>query len=182
MMTNVSEKALPTMKGRVAWIFDEEDYDIDQIIGVKNIRIQDMDELCGIAMKTYDPEFQSLVKPGDLLVGGDNFGFGHPHSPPMKAMRHMGIGGVIAESFAPTYYRGETAMGFPQITCKGILSAVARWDDIRVDWQRAKVLNLTQDTELTFEMPSKTEQNLLIHGGHLNYLYETFSGAAERKD
>ncbi|WP_216637000.1 hypothetical protein [Sulfitobacter alexandrii] len=100
----------------------------------------------------------------------------------MKAMRHMGVGGVIAESFAPTYYRGETAMGFPQITCPGILGAVARWDDLRVDWDTGMVLNLTQGVELPFEMPTKTEQNLLIHGGHMNYLYDSFSGSAGRKD
>jgi len=181
-MTAAGNRTLPQMQGRAAWIFDEEDYDIDQIIGVKNIRIQDLDELCAIAMQTYDPDFQASVRPGDLLIGGANFGFGHPHSPPMKAMRHMGIGGVVADSFAPTYYRGETAMGFPQITCPGILGAVARWDAIRVDWETGEVVNLTRDTRLLFEMPSRTEQNLLMHGGHLNYLYDSFTGAAERKD
>lgn len=181
-MPEAHTKTLPRLHGRAAWIFDEEDYDIDQIIGVKNIRIQDLDELCSIAMQTYDVNFRGTVKPGDLLIGGANFGFGHPHSPPMKAMRHMGIGGVIAESFAPTYYRGETAMGFPQITCPGILEAVARWDELRVDWESATVANLTRQIELPFQMPTKTEQNLLMHGGHLNYLYESFSGAAERKD
>lgn len=161
---------LPALRGRVAWIFDEDDYDIDQIIGVKNIRIQDLDELCRISMVSYDPDFQSAVRPGDLLVGGANFGFGHPHSPPMKAMRHMGIGAVIAESFSPTYYRGETAMGFPQIACPGIVAAVARWDELEVDWTAACIRNHTQATALPFEMPTLTEQKLLIHGGHLNYL------------
>lgn len=181
-MAEVTREALPILQGRVAWVFDEEDYDIDQIIGVKNIRIQDLNELCGIAMQSYDTGFQSSVEPGDILVGGANFGFGHPHSPPMKAMRHMGISCVIAESFAPTYYRGETAMGFPQITCPGILEAVTRWDQLRVDWHGGKVVNLTRQIDLPFEMPTKTEQNLLIHGGHMNYLYESFSGSAERKE
>ena len=181
-MLDAKKGTLPKLEGRVAWKFEDEDYDIDQIIGVKNIRIQDLDELCSIAMKSYDPHFQSSIRVGDLLVGGENFGFGHPHSPPMKAMRHMGIGGVIAESFAPTYYRGETAMGFPQITCPGILSAVERWDVLRVVWSSSKVINVTQGTEMPFEMPTKTEQNLLIYGGHMNYLYEAVSNAAGLKD
>ena len=37
--------ALPNLKGRVAFIFEERDFDVDQIIGVKNIKIQDVDEL-----------------------------------------------------------------------------------------------------------------------------------------
>lgn len=164
---------MPVLRGRVAWIFDEDDYDIDQIIGVKNIRIQDLNELCRISMASYDPEFSDCVKQGDLLVGGANFGFGHPHSPPMKAMRHMGIGGVIAESFSPTYYRGETAMGFPQIACRGIVAAVARWDELEVDWDHALIRNHTRGTTLPFDMPSRTDQKLLMHGGHLNYLLQS---------
>jgi 3-isopropylmalate/(R)-2-methylmalate dehydratase small subunit len=31
--------ALANLRGRVAWIFEEEDFDVDQIIGVKNITI-----------------------------------------------------------------------------------------------------------------------------------------------
>ena len=30
---------LPLIKGRVAWIFDEPHYDIDNIIGVQNIKL-----------------------------------------------------------------------------------------------------------------------------------------------
>lgn len=176
-MTNANPQIdkLPVIQGRAAWIFDEEDYDIDQIIGVKNIRIQDLDELCEIAMASYDPDFRNVVKRGDILIGGANFGFGHPHSPPMRAMRHMGIAGVIADSFAPTYYRGETAMGFPQITCPGITQAVSRWDDLKVDWAAALVRNLSTGAELPFEMPGQTECNLLIHGGHMNYLQHSMS-------
>jgi 3-isopropylmalate/(R)-2-methylmalate dehydratase small subunit len=55
------------------------------------------------------------VRLGDLLVGNHNFGYGHPHYPPMKAMRHMGIAGVIV--VPPGYWRGEISMGFPQVSC-----------------------------------------------------------------
>ena len=35
-------------------------------------------------MQDYDPDFASAVRPGDLLVGNHNFGYGHPHYPPMR--------------------------------------------------------------------------------------------------
>jgi len=60
--------ALPNLKGRVAFIFEERDFDVDQIIGVKNIKIQDVDELAALAMQSYDPQFQSKVRKGDVLV------------------------------------------------------------------------------------------------------------------
>ena len=103
-----------------------------------------IDELSKAAMQDYDPDFASAVQPGDLLVGGHNFGYGHPHYPPMRAMRHLGIAGVIAESFSPGFFRGEISMGFPLVTCPGILAIVARWDEMEVDWAAQQVSNLTQ--------------------------------------
>ena len=85
---------LNNLRGRVAWIFPEQDFDVDQIVGVKNIKIKDVDELARVAMTSWDPEFASAVRPGDLLVGNHNFGYGHPHYPPMIAMRKLGIAGV----------------------------------------------------------------------------------------
>ena len=35
-------------------------------------------------------------------------------------------------------------MGFPQVTCPGILDVVERWDEIEVDWAAGAVRNLTQ--------------------------------------
>ncbi len=118
-----------------------------------------------VAMSTYDPQFIDKVKPGDFLVGNHNFGYGHPHYPPMLAMRKLGIAGVIAESFSPGYWRGEVSMGFPQVSCPGILQLVSRWDEIEVDWSGNVVRNLTRDTALQFEPLSRADHEVLQAGG-----------------
>ena len=163
--------ALDNLEGRVAFIFEDIDFDIDQIVGVKNIKIQDVDELAAIAMQSYDPDFQNQAKPSDLLVGNHNFGYGHPHYPPMIAMRHLGIGGVIAESFSPGYWRGEIAMGFPQVACPGIIAFVKRWDQLQVDWDAGLVRNLTQQTSLEFESLADADKEMLQAGGLIGYLH-----------
>ena len=162
---------MQNLKGRIAFIFDEIDFDIDQIVGVKNIKIQDVDELASIAMQSYDPDFRDLVRPGDLLVGNSNFGYGHPHYPPMIAMRHLGIAGVIAESFSPGYWRGEIAMGFPQIPCPGIMDLVDRWDEVEVDWQDRQVRNLTKGKQLEFTGLSEADMQMIQSGGLIGYLH-----------
>ncbi|UOM35396.1 hypothetical protein [Acuticoccus sp. I52.16.1] len=162
--------SLQNLKGRVAFVFEEVDFDVDQIVGVKNIKIQDIDELAEAAMQAYDPTFRSVVAPGDILVGAGNFGYGHPHYPPMKAMRHLGIAGVVAESFSPGYWRGEISMGFPQASCPGILGLVDRWDEIEVDWDAAEVRNLTKGTSLPMEPLSFADRSMLEHGGLVGYL------------
>lgn len=163
--------ALETLRGRVAWIFEDEDFDVDQIVGVKNIKIKEPAELGRLCLAAEDPDFAQKVKPGDLLVGNHNFGYGHPHYPPMIGMRHLGIAGVIAESFAPGYWRGEIAMGFPQVVCPGILGAVSRWDEIEVDWSAGCLRNLTTGTELPIEPLSEGDRQMLEAGGIVGYLH-----------
>lgn len=169
---------LPVLRGRVAFIFEEEDFDVDQIVGVKNIKVQDIDELAAAAMQSYDPDFHGKVRPGDLLVGNHNFGYGHPHYPPMKAMRHLGIKGVICESFSPGYWRGEISMGFPQATCPGILELVRRWDEIELDYETCQVRNLTRGTSLPIEPLATADRSMLEAGGLIGYLKRGRESAA----
>jgi 3-isopropylmalate/(R)-2-methylmalate dehydratase small subunit len=161
---------LQNLRGRVAFIFDEIDFDVDQIVGVKNIKITDIEELAAAAMQDYDPDFRATVRKGDLLVGNVNFGYGHPHYPPMRAMRHLGIAGMIAESFSPGYWRGEVSMGFPQVSCPGILGLVKRWDEVEVDWQQGRVLNLTTGAALPFEPLALADRRMIEAGGLVPYL------------
>lgn len=162
--------ALKNLRGRVAFIFEEIDFDVDQIVGVKNIKITDIKELAEVAMQSYDPDFKSKVRKGDLLVGNVNFGYGHPHYPPMRAMRHLGITGMIAESFSPGYWRGEISMGFPQVSCPGILGLVKRWDEIEVDWSSGEIRNHTSGRSIKFEPLSLADRQMLEAGGLVEYL------------
>jgi 3-isopropylmalate/(R)-2-methylmalate dehydratase small subunit len=162
--------SLANLRGRVAWVFDEDDYDIDLIIGVRNIKITDLDELAKLAMSDRAPGFAATVQRGDLLVGGRNFGYGHPHYPAMRAMRHLGIAGVIAESFSPGFFRGEISMGFPLVTCPGIVAAVQRGDEVEVDWAAERVRVLRTGTALPLHPLSAAESGTLEAGGLISYL------------
>lgn len=162
--------ALEPIRGRVAWIFTEENFDVDQIVGVKNIKITDVAELSKLAMRSYDPDFASSVKPGDVVVGAANFGYGHPHYPPLRALRHLGVSAVIAESFSPGFWRGEISMGTPLVPCPGILGFVRRWDEIEIDWAGGVVRNRSTDTVQPFEALSVADREMLETGGLLPYL------------
>ncbi len=162
--------ALEPIRGRVAWIFTEENFDVDQIVGVKNIKITDVAELSKLAMTSYDPAFASSVQPGDVVVGAGNFGYGHPHYPPLRALRHLGVAAVIAESFSPGFWRGEISMGTPLISCPGILDFVKRWDEIEVAWADGVIRNRSANSVLPFEALSMADREMLEYGGLLPYL------------
>jgi 3-isopropylmalate/(R)-2-methylmalate dehydratase small subunit len=170
--------ALENLRGRVAWIFAEDDFDVDQIVGVKNIKITDVAELAAVAMQSFDPDFARSVQPGDLLVGGCNFGYGHPHYPPLKAVRHLGIRAVLAESFSPGFWRGEISNGFPLIPVPGIAKAVQRWDELTVDWEALRVTNLRTGQALPFEPLARADRQMLEFGGLTGYLKHRAAAAA----
>src|SRR5699024_2481331 len=94
-------------------------------------------------MKDYDPNFKNNVKEGDVIIGGVNFGYGHPHYPSGRALRALGVKAIVAESFAPGFYRGESTNGFPLIECPGILKVAERWDKIRFDWE-SEILSFSE--------------------------------------
>lgn len=161
---------LPIIKGRVAWIFASDNFDVDQIIGVKNVKLTDVEALAALAMAHWEPDFAQNIQAGDVLVGGANFGYGHPHYPPLRAMRHLGIRALIAESFAPGFWRGEISMGFPLIACPGVLSAVSRWDSVSIDWEANQVINITTGATLSFFPFNEADRSTLEQGGLVGYL------------
>ncbi|SFN34263.1 3-isopropylmalate dehydratase [Variovorax sp. OV329] len=167
--------SLVNLRGRVAWVFAEDDFDIDLIIGVRNIKITDVKELAALAMSDYMPGFASSVRKGDLLVGGSNFGYGHPHYPAMRAMRHLGISCVIAESFSPGFFRGEMSMGFPLVSCPGILAAAERGDELDVNWDASEVSNARSGQRLPLQPFSSSERGMLDAGGLIPYLKARFA-------
>ena len=116
-----------------------------------------------------------------MLVGNHNFGYGHPHYPPMRAMRHLGIAGVVAESFSPGYWRGEISMGFPQARCPGILGLVDRWDEIEVDWDGARCEPHPRDRPLAIE-PLRVGDREMLEAGGLGSLPETNVRIQIRRD
>ena len=158
------------LKGRAAYVFEGDNFDVDQIIGIQNIHLTQTEQLLGVMMQTFDSDFVRAVKPGDLIVGGKNFGYGHPHYPAMQMMRHLGVTGIVAESFAPTFWSMEIAGGFPAIACPGVLAHVERWDEIEVSWSASIIVNQSKGVRLPFMRMSNRDVAVLEAGGVVPYL------------
>lgn len=155
--------------GRVAWVFGD-DFDIDLVIGVGNIKSYDTEFLRGVTMTAYDPDFVDRVRPGDVIVGGRNFGYGHPHYPPVVALRNLGITVILAESFSPGFWRGETHNGLPLLAVPGISTAAVAGDTVHVDWRTATVDLPGRGTQLTGPAPSERVVKTIEAGGALALL------------
>lgn len=156
------------IEGKVAWIFGD-DFDIDLVVGVANIKSYDPDHLRSVCMQAYDPTFTDRVRPGDIIVGGRNFGYGHPHYPPMVALRNAGIAAIVAESFSPGFWRGETFNGMPLITIPGVSTAVRVDDAVALDWRTA-TLRRPEGPDLVGTPPNPRTVQVIEAGGSYQLL------------
>ena len=63
------------------------------------------------------PEFSKLVKEGDFLVAGKNFGLVSSRQDSAVILRELGISCVLAKSFGHMFYRNALNSGLPLIIC-----------------------------------------------------------------
>jgi 3-isopropylmalate/(R)-2-methylmalate dehydratase small subunit len=70
-------------------------------------------------MAALRPEFAKEVKPGDILIAGENFGCGSSRIA-SKLLLALGISCVLAESVAGIFYRNSISTGLPVIELRGV--------------------------------------------------------------
>jgi len=109
------------IEGRLV-LLPRDNLNTDGIYG-KDYTYKDLtrDEMAQVVMQNYDPDFRSKVQPGDILVGGYNFGTGSSREQAATALQAAGIPLVIAGSFSQTYLRNAFNNGFICIECPNLV-------------------------------------------------------------
>ncbi len=97
------------------WKFGN-DIDTDAIIPGRFLVINDPAELAKHAFEGTRGEFAQSVLPGDVVVGGRNFGMGSSREHAPLALKGAGIRFVVAESFARIFYRNAINVGLLPLT------------------------------------------------------------------
>lgn len=69
------------------------DLDTDQIIASQYLLLPNLDEMKGHAFESLDPDFAKKVKPGDFVVGGENFGCGSSREQAPGVFKSIGCAG-----------------------------------------------------------------------------------------
>ncbi len=108
------------------------DLDTDQIIASQYLLLPDVEEMKVHAFESLDPEFPQKVKPGDFVVGGENFGCGASRDQAPGVRKAVGGQAVGAKSFARIFYRNAINIGLPVIVCKDLPDAVKSGDDMEL--------------------------------------------------
>ncbi|MFC2066250.1 3-isopropylmalate dehydratase [Chloroflexota bacterium] len=162
--------ALPKMEGKV-WKFGDS-ISTDYILPgfTRGSTAQERASFC---MQAIRPEFAGEVRPGDVIVGGKNFGCGSSRPAPANLLT-LGLGCVVAESFGRIFFRNSVNMGFPVFICKGVDAAFKEGDLLHVDIEAWEIKNLTNGKVLKLEPLPEVAMRILSSGGILALLKQEY--------
>ena len=158
----------------------QDNLNTDAIYGKDYTYRDDMtaETMAKVVMENYDPQFASRSNPGDVIVGGFNFGTGSSREQAVTCLKAKGIPLVIAASFSQTYLRNAYNNGFlcieiPQLVSRlrgqfGLqISAgektIIPGDDLDIDFTLSSVK--WRGENFNFPALGSVPQSLVIAGG-----------------
>lgn len=118
--------------------------DTDVIIPARYLNAPSPDELAKHCMEDIDATFAQKVQPGDIIVGGANFGCGSSREHAPIAIRACGVSCVIAPSFARIFYRNAINIGLAILECPEASEKIDSGDEVAIDFDTGVITNLTK--------------------------------------
>eukprot|EP00906_Rhabdomonas_costata_P005612 RCo008381 len=82
------------------------------------------EQMAAVVMENYDPTFGRTVRPGDILLGAQNFGTGSSREQAATALKHRGIPMILAASYSETYKRNAFNNGYIAMECPELVAYV----------------------------------------------------------
>ena len=153
-----------------AWVFGD-DLDTDQIVPGRYAPFMvGQDKFHTYAFCDARPGFATEVRPGDLLVGGENFGCGSSREYAVAALKKLGVGGIVAKNFARIFFRNCINLGIPVVESADALALTTDGDEVTLDLA-AGVLRTPRGNAAVRPL-APFAQELLSAGGVVAYLRE----------
>ena len=144
--------------------------DTDVIIPARYLNIADKKELATHCMEDIDTNFVKVVKGGDVMVGGYNFGCGSSREHAPVAIKAAGISVVIAKSFARIFYRNSINIGLPIMECPEAVDAISAGDTVSVDFTTGLITDETTGKTFQAEPFPPFIQKIIADGGLMKSL------------
>ena len=156
-------------RGRI-WKFGD-NIDTDAIIPARCLNTWDPQALAAHCMEDADPLFIKKMRPGDILVGGENFGCGSSREHAPIAIKAAGIACVVARSFARIFYRNSFNMGLPIFESPELWDKVENGAEIEVDADKGLIrISGAPSGPLPIPPVPPFMQELIADGGLMNHI------------
>ncbi len=156
----------------VAHVYDRDHINTDEIIPARYLTTDDEAELAKHCLEDLDVEFVKKVKPGDVIVAGENFGCGSSREHAVWAIRGVGVQTVIAKSFARIFYRNAINNGFYIIESPDALGKINDGDELEIDYKAGLIKNKTTSVDINFKPLPDFALEIIKAGGLINKLVQ----------
>ncbi|MGZ8265148.1 MAG: LeuD/DmdB family oxidoreductase small subunit [Burkholderiales bacterium] len=93
------------------------------------------------------PGWVDLVRAGDILVAGKNFGMGSSR-PAARNLKNLGLACLVAHSINGLFYRNSVNFAFPAMECEGVESLFDEGDAAEIDFDAGFVRNVATGAAL----------------------------------
>ena len=164
-----------TISGELVFCY-QDNLNTDGIYPGKYTYIDDFTpaQQAGVVMENYDPQFAVMIKKGDILVGGYNFGTGSSREQAATALKYAGIQIVIAGSFSETFKRNALNNGYLVIESPEIVDDLKSYfgtDRLSVKTGAKAVIDFRKSIifadgrEFPFSPVGAAAQELVVMGG-----------------
>ncbi|HEY8450135.1 MAG TPA: 3-isopropylmalate dehydratase [Bacillota bacterium] len=159
---------MATFRGRV-WKFGD---NINTDLMMPNIAFSaPVDEQPKYVFWALRPEWSSQVRPGDILIGGRNFGTGSSR-PAARQLVKLGIAALVAESINGLFLRNCVNFGLPAFSCPGVTEIFEEGQIAVVHFDTGVIENETTGQRLEGRALPPALRELTLAGGILPLLRE----------
>jgi len=131
----------------IIWKFGDH-IDTDVIIPARYLNTSDPEELASHCMVDYDKDFIKKIKPGDMIVAGENFGCGSSREHAPIAIKAAGISCIIAKSFSRIFFRNSINIGLPIFDSSEVFKNSQQGDILEVDMDKGIIANLSNNKKI----------------------------------
>ncbi len=156
-------------KGNAITIGD--DVSTDDIIPGRFAHLRsNLPELATHTLEDRLPGFYERAQPGDILVGGRNFGLGSSREHAPVVIRMAGISAILVRSVARIFYRNAINQGLAVLICD--TSGITDGDELEIRLNDGIVVNHRAGEELSCGRMPPLMSNILAAGGLIPYIKE----------
>ena len=151
------------IKGK-AFVFGA-NIDTDQIYPGRYLELTDAHEVAKHTMEGIDPGFVKEFQPGDIVVASTNFGCGSSREHAAVALKAVGVGAILADSFGRIFYRNAVNLGIPLLVCPHICDWVRKGDRLNINFESGLITNETTGATAQAQPLSDYVLKILESGG-----------------
>ncbi|MEC9376093.1 MAG: 3-isopropylmalate dehydratase [Pseudomonadota bacterium] len=130
--------------------------------------------LASHCLEAVNPDFAKKVEPGDIVVGGRNFGVGSAREQAAMSFRELGVSAILAESFSRIFYRNAINFGLPLLIFPQA-NEILPGELLEVDPVQGIIINRSSDKSYQVAGIPKHLMHMINSGGLMPWLKKKYA-------